>query len=107
MGFQAVNQHVPRLSTPSNPFLDPAVQKKVYPREWRIAIHASVMRVENGLEGVGITARQTKSRISIIPKCKFKNIIEDGGFHFSDIWRKHGFPLEAACQRLSLVLIHF
>ena len=35
------------LSTPSNPFPDPAVWKSILPREWRIAIRASFMRVEN------------------------------------------------------------
>ena len=40
-GFQAVNQHVP-------PLQNPAVWKSILPREWRIAIPAYLMRVDQG-----------------------------------------------------------
>ena len=40
----------PPMSTPFNPFLDPAVYKSILPREWRIAIPASLMRIDKQLK---------------------------------------------------------
>ena len=61
LGFNFPGQTV---STFSNPFPDPAVWKR-YPCEWRIAIPASLMRVDNpGLEFAGVQTGRIQASIT-------------------------------------------
>ena len=62
------------MSTPSNPFPDPAVWKSILPCEWQIAIPASLMRVENCHMRVG-----HGSSLWAVPGYIYSTRIKDAG----------------------------